>query len=262
MQQAEPEPPPILFEYEVQPGDTVSEIAERFGMATANVVWNNIDVLEDADSLVVGAVLQIPGVPGIIHSVRLGDTVSEIAERYDASISDIVEFEANGFHGDPDNLLEGSLILVPHGRRIPPPAPEAPAAQPAAAPTPAPTPAPPQWVWPATGRLTNVFSARHPLGIDISMRVATPIVAASSGQVVFVGGNPCCSYGYHVIIEHADGYETLYAHLNEFAVGVGDWVQVGQLIGRSGNTGYSTGPHLHFEVRRNGIHRDPLIYLP
>jgi murein DD-endopeptidase MepM/ murein hydrolase activator NlpD len=94
------------------------------------------------------------------------------------------------------------------------------------------------------------------------MVVGTPIAAAMPGQVVFVGGSPCCSYGYHVIIEHADGYETLYAHLSNVWVGTGQWVSGGEIIGLSGNTGYSTGPHLHFEIRRNGVKRDPLAFLP
>lgn len=280
------EPLPVFYQYEVQPGDTVSQIAARYGIATDYILWNNVNVIDDADSLATGAMLQIPSVEGIIHSVRVGDTASDIAMEYDSTTRKIVEFEANGFGGDPNMLPVGALILVPDGRRIPPPAPDfefgdpfapdpnapapgssdpapsdpaAPWTPPALQPPPA---AAPSWVWPATGRLTNVFSPRHPLGIDISMIVDTPIAAASAGQVTFVGGNPCCSYGYHVIIEHADGMETLYAHLNGIYVSSGQWVGAGEIIGGSGNTGYSTGPHLHFELRRHGVYTDPLGYLP
>ena len=283
--EAEEEDPPIFREHEVQAGETVSEIAERYGVGTDHILWNNIDILVDADSLSVGTVLQVPSVAGIIHSVRLGETVSGIAEHYDASIADIVDFTANGFEGDPDNLPEGSLILVPGGRMPEPPpveepeqpeepAPPAPTSTPAPSapsqPTPRAEPTPPpvsptapgQWVWPARGRITNLFSARHPLGIDISMVVGTRLAASAPGQVVFVGGNPCCSYGYHVIIRHENGYESLYAHLSRFNVQVGQRVGAGDLIGWSGNTGRSTGPHLHFEIRRNGRHQDPMRYLP
>jgi murein DD-endopeptidase MepM/ murein hydrolase activator NlpD len=252
-------PPPVFVEYEVQPGDTVIGIAELFGIGTDYILWNNVDVIEEADSLAIGAVLQVPGVEGIIHSARLGDTASDLAVEYDSTTEAIVQYEANGFGGNPDNLPVGALILVPGGRRFPPPEEVSPVAPPEVLPPPVPVPS---WAWPATGRLTNVFSPRHPLGIDISMVVGTPLAAAMSGQVVFVGGSACCSYGYHVIIEHADGYETLYAHLSEVYVANGQWVTVGEIIGRSGNTGYSTGPHLHFEIRRNGVYRDPLAYLP
>lgn len=264
-QAIEQEPPPVLREYEVQPGDTASGIAEQFGISTDYILWNNVNVIDDADSLQVGATLQIPGVEGIIHSARVGDTASALAVEYDSTTQAIVEFEANGFGGDPNNLPIGALILVPDGRRIPPPPPEEPpASDPAPSWTPPPPAAPPAptWTWPAGGRLTNAFTPRHPLGIDISMVVNTPIAAAMSGTVTFIGGNPCCSYGYHVIIDHGDGHETLYAHLSQFHVSAGQWVNAGDLIASSGNTGYSTGPHLHFEVRNGGTYVNPLGYLP
>ena len=251
-----PPPPPVFVEYEVQPGDSVIGIAERFGISSDYILWNNVDVIEEPDSLAIGAVLQVPGVEGIIHSAQLGDTASDLAVEYDSTTEAIVNYEANGFAGNPDNLPIGALILIPGGRLIPPPEEVAEALPDVVAPP------PPTWNWPATGRITSLFGPRHPLGIDISMVVGTPIAAAMPGQVVFVGGSPCCSYGYHVIIEHADGYETLYAHLSNVWVGTGQWVSGGEIIGLSGNTGYSTGPHLHFEIRRNGVKRDPLAFLP
>lgn len=265
-------PPPVFYEYEVQPGDTVSGIAAEFGIGTDYILWNNVNTVDDANSLQVGAKLQIPGVEGIIHSASIGETVSDLAVEYDSTTEAIVDYEANGFEGDPNHLPIGALILIPGGRRIPPVAPEVTSDQPGIQPedpsapswTPPPlqVPAAPSWTWPATGPLTNYFSAKHPLGIDISMVVSTPIAAAMSGTVTFTGGNPCCSYGYHIIVQHADGYETLYGHLSEFWVAPGQWVNAGDLIGASGNTGYSTGPHLHFEVRKNGVYQDPLGYLP
>lgn len=269
-----PGPLPIFYEYVVQSGDTASGIAAQFGIGTDYVVWNNVDVLADANTLPTGAVLQIPAVEGIIHSAAIGETVSGLAVKYDSTTEAIVEYEANGFGGDANNLPIGTLILIPGGRKIPPVAPEVeppPPGDPSWTPppldappswTPPPLQLPPSWVWPATGRLTSPFGPQHPLGIDISMVVSTPIAAATAGQVTFIGGNPCCSYGYHIIIEHADGFETLYAHLSQFYVEVGQWVNTGDIIGASGNTGYSTGPHLHFEVRQDGIHYNPLAYLP
>jgi murein DD-endopeptidase MepM/ murein hydrolase activator NlpD len=94
------------------------------------------------------------------------------------------------------------------------------------------------------------------------MSVGSPVAASEAGRVVFVGGNPCCSYGYHVIIDHGNGYETLYGHLSDFAVGMDQTVERGAIIGYSGNTGRSTGPHLHFEIKRNGAYQNPMLYLP
>jgi len=83
-----------------------------------------------------------------------------------------------------------------------------------------------------------------------------------AGVVTFAGGNACCSYGLYVVIEHGNGYQTLYAHLSKVSVSVGERVSQGELIGYGGRTGYATGPHLHFEVYVNGAVVDPLAYLP
>lgn len=246
---------PIFFAYEVREGDTLAEIASRFGVGEDDVIWNNPDV-EDAKEIMPGQILQIPSVPGILHSVRVNETVTAIAARYDADWRDIVEFKANGFRGDPNNLVPGSLILVPGGRVMPltvgpPPRPGASTSASAD-----------MWMWPVAGTLIAPFGPLHPEGIDIGAAVGTPIVAASSGTATFVGGNPCCDSGYHVIIDHGDGYETLYAHLSDFAVTQGQYVDAGNTIGWVGMTGRTEEPHVHFEIHRNGVYQDPLAYLP
>ncbi len=259
---------PVFFEYKVQTGDTVSGVASRFGIRSSYVSWNNADVT-NANALTVGQTLQVPAVEGIIHSVRLGESVSEIAARYDANAQDIIEFRANGLQGDPNRLREGSQILVPGGRKveiaatIAPPR-QAAAAAPTTAPrTPAVTVAPNSaWSWPVRGLLTSPFGPSHPLGIDVAVPVGTPVQASAAGTVTFVGGNPCCSYGYHIIVDNGAGYETLYAHLSAFAVAKGDKVAAGQRIGSSGNSGASTGPHVHFELHLGGRVQDPMQYLP
>ncbi|MDA0301407.1 MAG: M23 family metallopeptidase [Chloroflexi bacterium] len=250
---------PVFFEYKVQTGDTVSGVASRFGIRSTYVTWNNADVT-NANALKVGQRLQVPSVEGIIHSVRLGESVSEIAQRYDANAQDIIEFRANGLQGDPNRLREGSQILVPGGRKVEIAATIAPPRQPAAAVTS--TVPNSAWAWPVRGLLTSPFSPSHPLGIDVAIPVGTPIVAAAAGTVSFVGGNPCCSYGYHIIIDNGASYETMYAHLSAFAVKKGDKVAAGQRIGSSGSSGNSTGPHLHFELHRGGRVQDPMQFLP
>jgi murein DD-endopeptidase MepM/ murein hydrolase activator NlpD len=246
---------PIFFEYVVQPGDTLTGLAERFGIGSDFIVWNNSEVT-DRNLLPVGVTLQIPSIEGIIHSVRKGESVSSIAALYGADPQDIVQFEANGLANDPNKLQPNQLIMVPGGHILPP------KAVPADTVPPASSVGSDGWAWPAVGPLTSTYGPWHPLGIDIGIPTGTPILAARAGTVVFAGGNPCCSYGYHIILDNGDGYETIYGHLSDFRSQLGDHVAQGQLIGISGSTGHSTGPHLHFEIRRDGVIQNPELFLP
>jgi murein DD-endopeptidase MepM/ murein hydrolase activator NlpD len=116
-------------------------------------------------------------------------------------------------------------------------------------------------VWPAQGPVTSHYGVTHPLGIDIGQWEG-PILAATAGRVIAAGGDPCCSYGLYVVIEGAGGVTTLYGHLSSIAVREGETVRQGQAIGVVGCTGRCFGPHLHFELLRNGVRQDPLAYLP
>jgi len=257
-----PDQLPLFYRHQVEVGETLSAIAARFGVSEQSVVWNNNDLIVDQDLLTVGDTLQVPSVEGIIHSVRLGETLTEIADLYDADVEDIIRFPANGL-ADPNLLTEGTMILVPGGRIVPRPAP---ALRPVVPPTPTAEVLDRPvsdlgFVWPVVDLVTSVFGPGHPLGIDINAPYV-PVVAAAAGQVVFVGGDPCCSYGFHIDIRHDQGYETRYAHLDVMNVSIGEWVEQGQVVGTSGTSGRSTGPHLHFELRRNGVIQNPLAFLP
>jgi len=266
-----PPPPPLYAAYTVLPGDTVSGIAARHGVRTQDVINNNVGVISAGSLLLVGATLQIPTVPGVLHNVRVGETLADIADAYGVSLEDILGFAGNRIE-DPNAVLEGTQILVVNGT---PPAAPAPAAaepeeeatpEPTPEPTPVPTPtAPPkpvyQFIWPLRGNITSFFGPSHPKGIDISVAYQ-PVAASAAGKVVFVGGDPCCSYGYYIDIQHADGYMTRYAHLSKFLVTLGQQVDQGDTIAISGNTGYSTAAHLHFEIQKNGAVRNPLDFLP
>jgi murein DD-endopeptidase MepM/ murein hydrolase activator NlpD len=119
-------------------------------------------------------------------------------------------------------------------------------------------------MWPLGGPVSSPYGPGHPLGIDIDAYhlAGSAVAAATSGTVLFAGGNACCSYGLYVVIMSDTGIETLYAHLDAIYVGQGEYVSQGQAIGVVGSTGYSTGVHLHFEVIDNGVRQNPLNYLP
>ncbi|MFH1387369.1 MAG: peptidoglycan DD-metalloendopeptidase family protein [bacterium] len=120
-------------------------------------------------------------------------------------------------------------------------------------------------IWPLQGRITLRYGARHRLqgrhtGIDIATPYGTPILAADGGEVIFAGWWD--GYGKAIVIDHGKGIATVYAHLSRIYPAVGNPVAKGQTIGLEGSTGYSTGPHLHFEVRKNGRPVNPIKYLP
>jgi len=130
-------------------------------------------------------------------------------------------------------------------------------------------PAAPHFILPVAGRPSSGYGTRfdpiqhkelaHP-GFDLAAPTGTPVAAAAAGTVTHAG--PAGTYGNLVSIRHADGFETRYAHLSAVDVRVGDHLQIGQQIGKVGTTGYSTGPHLHFEVRHDGATVDPAPLLP
>jgi murein DD-endopeptidase MepM/ murein hydrolase activator NlpD len=123
---------------------------------------------------------------------------------------------------------------------------------------------PTPFTWPVTGGISSEFGPGHPLGIDISLRGApeAPIRAAGSGRVIHAGGNPCCGYGLYVIIDHGFGLTSRYGHLARIDVAEEASVAQGEVLGLGGNTGYSTLPHLHFEVRQDNTPIDPMGLLP
>jgi len=272
---ATPEPQAPYSTYTVQAGDSVGSIAESFGLDSNYIMWNNPEVREDPDYLLVGANILIPSVNGLVYTVTLGDTLSDIAAYYQTDVQTITSFAPNQL-SSPDDVIEGKVLVLPGAV---PPAPAPPAATPEPEPAPVfadePDPAPvsepePEpaplytstgFIWPFYGSISQYFSGYH-RGVDIDGFGAygATIVAAADGQVVLTAYQDW-GYGYHVIIQHADGSRTLYAHLSDIWVGQGQYVSQGEGIGALGSTGYSTGPHLHFEVHIGGP-VDPLAYLP
>jgi murein DD-endopeptidase MepM/ murein hydrolase activator NlpD len=272
--------------YTIQPGDTLSTIAEAFGLKNGEILAGDLlvhsnkpDIVSAEDLLQIGQQIRVPTQNAVIHTVNSGETASEIAVIYDVALADIALLPQNSVT-DLNALSIGQELLVPNPLRFEIPAPPPPTPVPASASAPtrsggsagggAPQtvrsgPASASgFIWPTTGRISSYFSAGHPLGIDIDLfaNPNAPIAASAAGKVVFAGGNTCCSYGLHVIIDHGNGVQTLYAHLSSMSVSVGQQVSQGQLLGYGGRTGYATGNHLHFEVRIGGKHANPLNYLP
>ena len=255
----------------------MSSIAQSFGVDPNYILWNNPGV-RDADMLLVGANLLIPSVNGLVYTVTLGDTLSDLAAYYQIDVQSITAFGPNGL-SSPDDVIEGMVLVLPGAVPPPPPPPPpvaAPAAPPAVAPQPAyqpavvsepdPEPAPARvssgYIWPFYSSISQYFSSYH-RGIDIDGfgRYGATISAAASGTVVLAAYQDY-GYGNHIIIQHPDGSRTLYAHLSEIWVSQGEYVSQGEGIGALGSTGYSTGPHLHFEIHIGGVQVDPLAYLP
>ena len=298
--QAEPvEPEPVAFTvHEVAAGETLSGIGAQYGVDVQYLLWNNPEVGADPDMLVEGENLLVPGTPGIVYDVKLGDTVTDIAATYSIDSAEIVAFAPNGLES-PDVIVEGSVLVLPGAVPPPPPPPaEVPQETPApatpepatpepTAPPPAPAapraplppvvaaPAPPPptaietveisgFIWPVSGSLNSRFGPRwgsFHSGIDIGAAAGTSVGAAASGKVVLATYSNY-GYGNYVIVRHGDGSETLYAHLSRIYVSLGQQVGQGETIGTVGCTGWCTGPHLHFEVRIGGVAVDPLPYLP
>jgi LysM repeat protein len=235
-----------IIAYTVQSGDALWNIALQFGLDLDTLRWSNPDLERNPDLLSVGTELVILPVPGVYHTIESGETVSAIAERYGVAEADILNYPLNDLT-TPQSLQVGQQLVVPHGRKE------------LARPTPQPSLDSP-FAWPLVGRVTQDFSGNH-RAIDIGAPYGSPVYSGRAGRVVRSGWARS-GYGYTVIIDHGQGLLSLYSHMKGEWVGVGDWVERGQLIGEVGSTGKSSGPHVHFEVRVEGERMNPVDYLP
>ncbi|PIS33193.1 MAG: hypothetical protein COT39_00765 [Parcubacteria group bacterium CG08_land_8_20_14_0_20_48_21] len=251
-----------IVDYTVEIGDTISILAENFGISVNTILWENN--LGAYDYIRPGDVLRILPETGIRHTVKAGDSLDKIARQYDGDSAKIIRTNRLA---DADDLQIGQKLFLPGGRKPF---------------TPVPTPTPQKttveriverlipksatnatisgMIWPTSGHVITQYYGWQHGGLDIDGNLTSPIYAAESGTVIASGWN-ASGYGIQVLIEHGNGIITRYAHLSKLWVEKGEPVAKGQTVGIMGSTGRSTGSHLHFEVMLNGQRINPLNYI-
>jgi murein DD-endopeptidase MepM/ murein hydrolase activator NlpD len=261
--------------YAVQTGDSVFAIANRFGITPESVLWANYDLLNDnPDRLTLEMELKVPPVDGVLYEWKEGDTIEGVAANFEAKPEDIIDWPGNNVDLINPQIDAGKLVMVPGGKRefrqwLVPTIPRGRAGVSkdvlgagACAGGYEGAYGTGTFIWPSTNRYVvgNDYWSGH-LAIDIGAGMGAPIYAADSGVVVFSGA-AFGGYGNMIMIDHGNGYQTLYAHLSQVSTYCGQSVSQGQLIGLAGSTGNSTGPHLHFEIRYLGGFINPWFVLP
>jgi murein DD-endopeptidase MepM/ murein hydrolase activator NlpD len=265
-----------VITYTVQPGDTIFASARKFGLTSHTIYWANLETLENNPyRLRIGTLLNILPVDGVRHIVSADETREQLAERYG------VEPEAldNAWNelDAGQALTVGMALIIPgdqgesnpwrlqntsmggniaaynavtagfYWSQVSGPAGRG------------------RFEWPTERRQISGWyfhDRNNPThsGLDIGLRTGDPVRAADGGVVSYAGGYS--AYGNLIVVDHLNGWETWYGHLSRFNVVAGRRVQAGDVIGFGGSTGWSTGPHLHLEMRLHGVPRDPLAYLP
>ncbi|NIM94271.1 MAG: peptidoglycan DD-metalloendopeptidase family protein [Anaerolineales bacterium] len=267
--------------YEVKSGDTLFGIAERYGVKPETILWGNFEVLEDnPHSLQPGQELRIPPIDGTLHVWSEGEGLSGIADFFDVTIQDILDWPGN--HLNPDMDLEeptiepGTVLMIPGGRReyVSWTAPRIPRTNPGVARILGPGYCGTiydgpigvgSFIWPTPLHYLSGYDyspATNHYAIDIAGQEGHSIFSADAGVVVYSGWHNG-GYGNVIVLDHGNGWQSLYAHLSAVYVGCGAGVFQGTAIGAMGTTGRSTGPHLHFEMMHDVYGRvNPWNFLP
>ncbi len=243
---------PVVLEHTVAEGETLSQIASLLGVSVNQIAASNR--IRSPGLLTPGQSLRVPR-EGFLHLIKDGQTLTDISLTYAVSVEEII---AVNRISDPQLIYAGESIVIPkatsslweavmrlsQGKET-------------------------RFIWPLLGEVVSPFGWRiHPVlqyrhhhnGIDIDVPEGTTVHAAAMGRVTFVGEEE--GYGTLIVLSHAEDYFTAYGHLSKVFVHSGQFVEAGQPIAESGNTGISSGPHLHFEVRNREFPIDPMRYLP
>ncbi len=225
----------------VKKGENLWSIANKYGIDIDTLIGAND--ISNMNEIRPGEKINILPIKGILYNLSPGENLSYLANKFNIDIEKIIE--VNHIQ-NPDKVREGTTLLLPG--------------------------AVPEFsykdrleqmlIQPVYARISSYYGMRwgrmHE-GIDYAVNIGTSVKSAGSGTVVYSGR--ASGYGLLVIIQHQKGLKTLYAHNSKLLVDVGDYVRRGEIISKSGNTGNSTGPHLHFEVQVNGRPANPINYL-
>jgi len=239
----------LLYDsHTIKSGENISNLAINLGLNQDTII--SVNKISNSRLLQVGRVLKIPNQDGVNHTVKSGETLDAIAERYKAD-SEAIQIANELFS---DKVVNGTDLFIP-GARL-------------------------DWaqlqeingdlfIWPVRGAVTSYYGwRRDPFnrnrrhfhnGIDIRGSTGAPVRAAMAGRVSAVGFDRI--FGNYIVVNHNAGYRTLYGHLNVIRTRTGAYVAAGERIGDVGNTGQSTGSHLHFTVYKNGATVNPRALL-
>jgi murein DD-endopeptidase MepM/ murein hydrolase activator NlpD len=269
-----------IIEYQVQKGDTLFGIADRYGLKPETIFWGNFDKLEgDPHSIRPGQELDILPVDGAAYQWKDGDNLQTVASDFKVTPDDIIDWPGNGLDPAVDlanpPIPDGTTLVIPNGKRdvVDWRSPRITRTNPAVASILGPGACGSIYtgpigtggfVWPTSSHWISGYPFIPGVheAIDIGGAEGNGVYAADSGVVVYAGWNNS-GYGYVIVIDHGNGWQTLYAHLSGLKVGCGDPAYQGQQIGNMGCTGNCTGPHLHFEMRSDIYGRvNPINFLP
>lgn len=251
--------------YVVQRGDTPGSIAERFGIRPETLLGGNPQLSQESSLLQTGVELIILPIDGVLHDVQPGETLEGISAQYGIPLEAIIAYEPNRLEF-PYRLYPGTQIMVPGAVRelfvwTPPSLEEVVGrssfegrgVRPIIVGT-------GTFVYPVGSRnFTQYFWYGH-RGIDIALPEGSAVFASDTGTVTFAGWN-VYGFGNLIVVNHGNGYETFYGHLSGINVVPGQIVYQGNLIGSTGNTGNSSGPHIHFEIRLHNNQDNPCFYI-
>jgi murein DD-endopeptidase MepM/ murein hydrolase activator NlpD len=233
--------------YRIRAGDTLSEIANRYNLNLDTII--SLNDITDARALRAGMKLEIPNSNGLRYRIKRGDSLARIAGAYGIKLEALVDWnnlESAVIRPGQELFIPGARLSTNALNRV----------------------LGKLFIYPTKGRITSRFGYRkNPFsgvrefhnGLDIGNFVGTPVAATMAGTVARIGYYPWL--GKYVILSHPDGFQSLYGHLSKVMVSRGKRISQGQKIAEMGNTGYSTGPHLHFAIFKNSTPVDPLKYL-
>lgn len=225
--------------YAVKEGDTLSEIAEKFDVSINTIIWAN--QISRTKTLKAGSEIIILPVTGVVHEVKSRDTIASISKQYNAKVDDVVSF--NNLT-ENQSLTIGQKIIIPDGemKTVSPSVSKSLSVESKSSSQSSSK----YYAKPTSGPKTQGLHGHN--GKDFGGHIGDAVNAAASGKVIIAKTGWNGGYGNYVVIDHPNGQQTLYGHMSAIMVSSGDTVTQGQRIGSIGNTGKSTGPHLHFEV--------------